>query len=611
MVIDGSFDPRAFCHKGHGRYAAVVSLCWLAPSTRKRLSSWFGATVRDLSDLVVGDVGWGKEACGLASRVYETGPLYRGLPWRSYLAEQLYREALMVIPVLQVVRHVEAVGEDLQGREIVVEGVLQGFPSRLLVEVLGERPGVRCLPWKASANAGGQGDGGSYVAKLRRRVRDARLTGDWSRHLADFLEWGDKSYTWRVRWGRLRGKRVAPAGKITFFSSYSNNTRTLRPFAGLMPEAPWWVLTNRSAKTEMSKGDKRWSWIWEWSGEGRAGRDMEEGRGEPCFPCDTDGTVRAWMGLSPSWRTWREVEFATVRNLTLCWEAYLEGARPSLVVMANQWGIEGWFAHVARRRGIPVLQVIHGVLGGYFYTQTPIVSDAMVVPGEFWRGLWPEEERSKIMVFNPPGYIDRVERTLTSGRPRLTYFSWPLKMVSSYSFFELTDGLVGIFQRLLEKGRCEITIRAHPLENPADFMERWSELYGEVPPGVRLSKAEPLRDVLACTDVALMFRSTVMLNCMAGGIPVIMPGWIDFGWNETLHDVPGIHLASDFEDLEATLLDWMDHPPEVDMDLTRKFVMRAGEGVERFRSLVQGLMRPCSVSPAYTAATDPGSLRTE
>jgi CDP-glycerol glycerophosphotransferase (TagB/SpsB family) len=228
-------------------------------------------------------------------------------------------------------------------------------------------------------------------------------------------------------------------------------------------------------------------------------------------------------------------------------------------------------------------------MGGHFYTKTPVISDVMVVPGEFWRNLWPEDERHKILVFNPPGLISRVKKDQTRRKKVLTYFSWPLFKSPFYSSSELIDGFIEMFHRLLLQEKCEILVRCHPLENPYDFVKRWKQLYGPLPMSLRIEKHEPLDRVLERTDVALMFRSTVMLNCMLAEIPVIVPGWIDFGWNQTLKKVTGIYLAIGFADLEKCLEEWLKEPPRLSGRSVEYFVRSPGEGEDSFRSVVERL----------------------
>ena len=308
------------------------------------------------------------------------------------------------------------------------------------------------------------------------------------------------------------------------------------------------------------------------------------------FLPDETVLLRRWLETSSTWADWVRVESPLLRRLTMCWETYLDRARPSLILMANQWGIEGWFTRVARRRGIPVVQAMHGVLGGYLYTQTPVLSDILVTFGEFWRLLWPMEEQGKIVVYNPPGYPPHPpSRGLP--RMRLTYFSWPLSLLSEYNFHEFTDAFVDMFLRLIEVHGCTITIRAHPLEDLTELAQRWTSRRGPIPPMVKFSKEEPLDQILAATDVALMFRSTVMLNCIAAGIPVVMPGWIDYGWNKALEEVRCVSLARDFADLQERLSARLSAWHSDDSNGASHFVRHSDEGREKFVSTMRHLSK--------------------
>jgi hypothetical protein len=235
---------------------------------------------------------------------------------------------------------------------------------------------------------------------------------------------------------------------------------------------------------------------------------------------------------------------------------------------------------------------MHGVLGGYLYTQTPILSDAMVVPGEFWKNLWPKDQRHKIFVFNPPGYFAKISRPLNRRPRNLTFFSWPLAMLPYYNFYEITDGFIRIFHSLLADKTTHVTIRAHPLENPQDLTSRWHELYGPLPARLRIVKEEPLEVTLKNTDLALMYRSTVMLNCLANDIPVVMPGWIDYGWNDGLVELSNCYLARDFRDLEERLRLWLKVQPQDSEPPNANFLHPSGMGKEDFLGLLSKFSGP-------------------
>lgn len=243
-------------------------------------------------------------------------------------------------------------------------------------------------------------------------------------------------------------------------------------------------------------------------------------------------------------------------------------ARPSTVVIASQWGIEGWMARQASLRGVRTIQVMHGVMTGPFHARD-VVTDELLVPGPFWREIWPAAERRKIRVDRPAGWFPAAARDV--GRRRLTYFSWPLHLLPAFNASELMDAFIGIFKRLASKG-CSVHIHCHPLENPADLLRRWKEIAGEMPREVTIGKHRPTPEVMRQTDVALMFRSTVMIDCLASGVPFVMPGWIDLGLNRLLDGLPGVRFSVDLGDLERTLEAWLEDSPVVPEEVRRRFV---------------------------------------
>ena len=87
-----------------------------------------------------------------------------------------------------------------------------------------------------------------------------------------------------------------------------------------------------------------------------------------------------------------------------------------------------------------------------------------------------------------------------------------------------------------------------------------------------------------------MYRSTVMLDCLAQEIPVVMPGWIDYGWNADLTKIPGLYLAEDFSDLEEKILSWLQHPPDWSEAAVQKLVSPPGGGQDKLRLLIEKLL---------------------
>jgi len=585
LLLDDRFDLLNLKPPEPGFYQAIVCLFWIAPSTKDAISRKTQTPCYGLADLFRDEWDWGKEAHILSSEIVNE-PSNGDESWRTYLDQPLYEE-LHIIPLLiELAKFVIQLRQKWGLRQLIVEGALPGRSASLLSQVFSNYSGLIYRPL-AYFSQNPAKDRPSLLARLSERLREVVLVGNWKRPVVESMEWLDKTYRWRIAWGSLLRKPQVSEKKVTFFSSYENNSRILSSFVDLMPWPVHWVLNNESARRPLPAGSTQHSYIWQYSipGESASKINNKETRFTTKKTADQAFLLKSWLATSSTCRSWKRGESSLIAALTKCWEAYLDEARPLLIVMANQWGIEGWFTQIARDRNIPVLQVMHGVLSGYLYTQTPILSDRLVVYGDFWRNLWREDQREKILVYNPKGCFREVKKLLSPKR-RLTFFSWPLLLASFYNSFELMDGFIRIFSRVLSQGDYEVMVRAHPLENPSDFKRRWQRLIGALPAELSIGKYEPLPQVLARTDVALMFRSTVMLNCLASGIPIVMPGWINFGWNPALSNTPGIYLATDFPDLEERIREWLDCPPLVDKKVAEQFIASPCAGREAFNSII-------------------------
>ena len=591
LLFDDRYDLAGLAFQEGSRPQAVICLFWAAPSTKKKLARECGGFCYDLSDIVRNDRIWEEEAYTLTRRIIQEGPRYGELGWRTYLAEPLYHEFSLQCLLLKIPQFIESLRKEWEFQTVFIEGALEEGPSSFLEQVSSHYPGLNYCPLSLSSPSGrARSERSSLFNRWAGRMQEARLTGDWRSFFVTASEGWDKTYRWRTRWGRLRGAPSITKGGITFFSSYANNSRTLASFADLMPCPVQWVLNNDSAAKGFTNGVPPSFWVWQFAGDKSFRPKSAEDEEVPVKGAGEVPWIKAWASRSDTWRSWRATEFPMLANLTACWESYLDRAEPRLVVVANQWGIEGWFTQLARRRGIPVLQIMHGLLGGYFHTQTPILSDAFVVPGEFWKNLWPADQRSKIWVYNPGGRRGSGEKSSTSRKPRLTFFSWPLSSIAFYNSNEIMDGLARIFHQLLAKNLCTVSIRPHPLENPYELINRWKSLSGSLPSGLQIGKDESLDQILSQTDVGLMFRSTVMLNCLSRNIPVIIPGWLDFGWNQALAEISNLYLAPDFAHLEEQIRAWLDRPPRGDKEAAELFLYPPRAGRREFVAYVQALM---------------------
>jgi hypothetical protein len=578
LVLDKSQDPFALGEQDFAGVRHLVFLCWLAPETLAEMEAKSGARCHSFIEVVGGLADWERRAIGLARDVSRHGPLHHGFPLRLVVEEELFREA----------SEVEAVRRAADLCWELVEGDPRDCELRLQLRW---RRLFRLLPGWADVRQGPGDEGGSQdlrpslPKRLVRRLRGALIAGDLRRQVAILFDQIDANYRMRTGLAKLFHTPWPAQGSITVFSSYINNSRILGAIAPHLPGPVHWVINHRVQGEAGSSGDLLWRFAPAGPLLGIHDEDIDSGAG------DWPPIIRAWLDASPIWqRYWLRHGPVAIRRLTACWEHYLDTVRPKLVVMANQHSLEGWFCRLAQRRGIPVLQVLHGVLGGEYYTKEPVLSEALLVWGDFWRARWPKSEQQKIHVVAPGSVVARVER-VKRPKPRITWFSWPFTQLPFFHDIELTRIVLGLLHDFLAAGTCEVILRAHPLENLSDLAEFWCRQFGSLPPGLELSQWEPIEEILERTDIALMFRSTVMLDCFASGIPVMIPGWIEFDWQDELEGLQGIHLAKDIQDLRTTLVAWLKAVPQLDPEQARQFVLPDEEdSVDRIQSLAESLV---------------------
>ena len=620
LVLDKTQDPLTLGGQDPVGVRHVVFLCWLAPETLSALETSetleFQCEVQchSFQEVIGSLASWESCAMDLARSVSQRGPRHHDLPLRLVIEEQLFREALEV----EVVRRAAALcGKLTGGRPQDCELRLDHHRQRLFrrlpgwtdvtigtnvigTDVIGtDVIGTDVIGADVGEHTERQRP--SLPRRLARRLRGAMLSGDLRRQMGMLFDQLDAGYRLRTGIAKRLPMRTPEPGSTTVFSSYINNSRILAAIEPLLPGPVHWLLNHRRQGTAGARGDQLWRF---------APPEFSKIYDETTTPDpDLSPTVAAWLESSPIWqRYWLRHGPHALSRLTACWEHYLDTVSPQLVVMANQHGLEGWFCRLAQLRGIPVLQAQHGVLGGAYYTGEPVLSDTLLVWGEFWRRLWPVEERKRIHTVAPGPVVARVERPRRPKR-RLTWFSWPFAELPFFHSTELPHLFLDLLHGLLETGTCEVTLRAHPLENLADLADLWRRRYGALPPELELSQWEPLGDILERTDIALMFRSTVMLDCFASGIPVVIPGWIEFDWQEELTRLEGVHLARHMDDLRATLIAWLEGPPTLDREQVRRFVLpEDATATEAARRLIRRLV---AEAPTEAPTEAPGEAAHE
>jgi hypothetical protein len=363
-------------------------------------------------------------------------------------------------------------------------------------------------------------------------LREVRRDYDYARLWFGPLEALDSRYLLRRRFVRRQDSR---RDDVWCFSSYVNYSRALAHHARQFQTPPRWLVNGRSPRQGLpleAKPVPLWAFrVDRTPDHEKTIRAARERAGHPAVRRLVDRNLPSLLA---------EIDLV---------EAFLSETRPSEIWVANQWGSESAVLQLARREQIPTVQVQHGILEQYF-AFAPIRSDRFLVWGDFWRSLLPEEERPKVAVADPGGWSGG----RNVGNERVTFFSQPLGTLPLADTTVFQREVVELLSRLRDRG-MRIILRAHPQERLDDWVQAWAR-WGSGP-APTLDKRSPLEILLERTDVAITPLSTVMLPCIARGIPVVTLGWYEWLWSEPLRATGSISLAGSIDEAASLVEEGM------------------------------------------------------
>ncbi len=504
----------------------------------------------------------------------------------AFVLEKLYSEAEELVLATEMVKLVRSqlnskdhkiyfLGNDNNG-STAVKTELEDFCNLEILE----------LPPKSSRD---------FRTRVNKYVQGLRLEGRISHAVPDLIERTDNEWRFRTSlprqsfWTEKKSYYSLPKGEICLLSSYANNSRSILNLSSLFPRNTHWIVTTLSARRALPKSAK-WSWLWAHANKSHqwSWPLLPTDKTEISAPKSDSGLGNGWPANSQTLSRWEEIDRALTARMMSCWDNYLEKYSPRLVVVANQWDIEGAFALRAKEMGIAVLQVFHGATGGHLYREHKVIGDCMVIPGKYWADTLPVVSRHKALVV---GSTPDIANSTPDVPRRLTFFSTFISNQSRMVAEEEYKSMVKAICHIRSVSGWLVVMRPHQLENPSLFLEYWRNSTTDDPPIILSAHKETLIEAVKSTGVALTFPSSILLACASGGVRATIPGWIPFEWREGVESVSNGKLAefaSNPEDigkiLEAQILA-AEHDGPIDSgdsDLLARF----GVGHDEFRDWI-------------------------
>jgi hypothetical protein len=231
-------------------------------------------------------------------------------------------------------------------------------------------------------------------------------------------------------------------------------------------------------------------------------------------------------------------------------DKWIECERPAMLVVGND-AQEGYLLQKARTAGLRTVLLQHGILGD-FYQLTEHSADVLAVRGEFWREFVSEQSSKRSVVLN----CKSREQTArgTSGRD-LLFVTTDYNYHRAFHLEDLADILRECVRAAVESERT-LVIRIHPRESSALYRQVVERLASEgFRTEVKFSQGPGLDDVISNSAVAVLYSSTVFLDCLRLGVPIVSFDWHHFAYKDQLKHHGVFAFAENLENLHSLLRD--------------------------------------------------------
>jgi hypothetical protein len=228
---------------------------------------------------------------------------------------------------------------------------------------------------------------------------------------------------------------------------------------------------------------------------------------------------------------------------------FLDEVSPEAIIVGNA-AFEGPLLQLARSRGIPTVLLQHGILGDYYQLMDQPAA-TLLVRGEFWKEFVAGHMRERTRILNIPR--SNSPSQAEPDKPGKILF---LTSVDAALTHTHESDLRDILERLLHvSGTANRTliVRVHPMETVGYYRAMVERVSAELklPMQVEYSQGAGLDSVLANTAVAVTYSSTVFLDCLRHGIPIISFDWHDFAYKSLIEQHKVFYFARDLADLES------------------------------------------------------------
>jgi hypothetical protein len=355
-----------------------------------------------------------------------------------------------------------------------------------------------------------------------------------------------------------KSARNAPRGGIWCYSTAYNYTKIALEYDGYFPQKMNFLVEDQATGGKLlSQNDRNSYVLYAWSRASdmpsvaevrEIGRSISET--VEALPLAAEEAVLRTALLKSEW--WdhfgkRVLPFLIFHQHAL--ERWGEAIRPEMLVVGNA-GWERALLESQPAKQVPSVMLQHGIMHWvYGVADQPVTY--FLVRGKFFQNLVNENLRKKMILCNYPQHIGPTSQKEGDLPRGILFITMPYQVVPLFHQADLHD-ILSCLAHVSHRSERPLFIRVHPLERISSYKKLMSQIQEQL--GFRCevvySQGPGAEDLLARSCVAILFFSTMFLDCLRHGIPIVSPGWHWFPNKDHFQDAGIFNFASDLRHLE-------------------------------------------------------------
>ena len=267
----------------------------------------------------------------------------------------------------------------------------------------------------------------------------------------------------------------------------------------------------------------------------------------------SDSALRAVFLKSEWWHLFitRWLPFLIFNGRVL--QRWYASVMPEMIVVGNAGDERALLMH-ENIKHVPVVMLQHGIMHWvYAVTDEPV--DVFLLRGPFFQRCLNECLRRKTVILNfPQAPKPGVPKQLENASDSILFITASYDTPELFHREDLRDILRSLLRVAHSTGR-RLVIRVHPMDKISLYQQRVAKLQQElgIKAGVSYSQGPGAEEVVARSCVAVLYFSTMFLDCLRHGIPIVSFGWHWFPNKRRFEEERIFNFASNLQDLEALI----------------------------------------------------------